>query len=36
MSLNQSMMNYDAVGLNGSQEPMSQFALAVMPQQLEG
>ena len=36
MSLNQSMMNYDAVGFNGSQEPMSQFALAVMPQQLEG
>lgn len=36
LSLNQSMMNYDAIGLSGSQEPMSQFALAVMPQQLEG
>lgn len=36
LSLNQSMMRYDAVGFSGSQEPMSQFSLAVMPQQLEG
>lgn len=36
LSLNQSMMNYNTIGLNGSQEPMPQFALAVMPQQLEG
>lgn len=36
LSLNQSMMNYDSIALNGSQGPMPQFALAVMPQQLEG
>ena len=36
LSLNQSIMNYDAIGFSGSQEPISQFALAVMPQQLEG
>ncbi len=36
LSLNQSMMNYEAIGFGDSQEPISQFALAVMPQQLEG
>lgn len=36
LSLNQSMMNYDTIGLSGIQEPMPQFALAVMPPQLEG
>lgn len=36
LSLNQSMMNYEAISVGDSQEPISQFALAVMPQQLEG
>lgn len=36
LSLNQSMMSYEAVGFGDSREPISQFALAVMPQQLEG
>lgn len=36
LSLNQSMMNYDTIDLNGGQEPVPQFALAVMPRQVEG
>lgn len=36
LSLNQSMMIYNAIGFSGRQEPMSQFALAVIPQQMEG
>ena len=36
LSLAQSMMNYETIGFGDSQEPISQFALAVMPQQLEG
>lgn len=36
LSLNQSMMNYDTIDLNGGQEPVPQFALAVTLRQLEG
>lgn len=36
LSLNQSMMNYDTIDLNGGQEPVPQFALAVTPRQVEG
>lgn len=36
LSLNQSMMCCNAVGYSSGQKPISQFSLAVMPQQLEG
>lgn len=36
LSLNQSVMKYDVVRSNNSQEPMLQFALSVLPQQMEG
>lgn len=36
LSLNQSVMTYDVMRFNSSQKPVPQFALSVLPQQLEG